>query len=69
MLAYAYKDLIKLQMGLYFVTAMAAGLPAIFLGRLLNSRLKNGVFFKYVYIGLLLIGVLLIVLSEKDNGL
>jgi len=35
--------------------------PAIFLGRYLNHRLKDGVFFNYVYWGLVGTGVILII--------
>lgn len=62
-LGYFIKGLITLQVGKYFVVCLLAALPAIFLGRYLNHRLKDNTFFKYVYMGLLLIGLLLIILS------
>ena len=35
-------------------------LPAIFLGRALNLRMRGGVFLKYVYLGLAGTGILLL---------
>lgn len=60
---YFYKGLITLPVGKDFLITLPAVLPAIFLGRYLNHRLKDDAFFKYVYAGLILIGVLLILLS------
>lgn len=60
---YLWKGLVTVQVGEYFLTALPAALPAIFLGRYLNHRLKDGAFFKYVYAGLFLIGLLLVLLS------
>lgn len=62
-LGYSLKGLITLQVGKYFLLSLPAVLPAIFLGRYLNHRLKDGAFFKYVYAGLFLVGLLLIVFS------
>jgi uncharacterized membrane protein YfcA len=64
-LGYFLKGLLTLQVGKYFLTTLPAVIPAIFLGRYLNHQLKEGAFFKYLYIGLLLIGLLLIVLSSQ----
>jgi len=63
-LGYLFKGLITLEVLKYLLAALPAVVPAIFLGRYLNHRLKNDSFFKYVYAGLLLIGVLLIVFSQ-----
>jgi len=63
-LGYLFKGLITLGVLKYLMVSLPAVLPAIFVGRYLNHRLKNESFFKYVYAGLLLIGVLLIVLSQ-----
>lgn len=62
-LGYFAKGLITLQVGKYFLVCLVAALPAIFLGRYLNHRLKDNAFFKYVYAGLLLIGLFLVVFS------
>ncbi len=44
----------------YYGYALLGALPAIFLGRYFNSRLKDGAFFNYVYAGLIVVGLLLI---------
>ena len=63
LLGYLWKGMLTPETGKYFLATLPAALPAIFLGRYLNHRLKDGAFFKYVYAGLFLIGLLLIVLS------
>ncbi|GAA3957471.1 sulfite exporter TauE/SafE family protein [Mucilaginibacter dorajii] len=62
-LGYLFKGLITLQVLKYFIVSLPAVFPAIFLGRYLNHRLQGESFFKYVYAGLLLIGVFLIAYS------
>lgn len=62
-IGYFSKGLISHEVLYDFALALPAVIPAIFLGRYLNGRLKGQSFFKYVYIGLLLIGLLLIVLE------
>ena len=62
-IGYVFKGLITLELLKYFMISLPAVLPAIFLGRLLNHRLKDGSFFRYAYIGLLFIGMFLIVYS------
>jgi len=68
LLGYLWKGLLTLQTGEYFFAALPAALPAIFLGRYFNHRLKDGAFFKYVYAGLFLIGLLLILFSLTNFG-
>jgi uncharacterized membrane protein YfcA len=58
---YAFKGLITAEVLKYFMISLPAVFPAIFLGRYLNHKLNNATFFKYVYWGLLLIGIFLIV--------
>jgi len=50
----------------YYLLSLPAVIPAIFLGRMINTRLKGEKFFKYVYIGLLCIGALLITQSIRN---
>jgi len=57
---YAYKGLITQEVLTHFLYALPAALPAIFLGRYLNNKLDNSGFYKYVYIGLLIIGTFLL---------
>lgn len=58
---YIFKGLITAEVLKYFMVSLPAVFPAIFLGRYLNHKLNNASFFKYVYGGLLLIGIFLIV--------
>ncbi|WP_431210366.1 hypothetical protein ACQ86N_30685 [Puia sp. P3] len=46
-----------------FLVVLPAVVPAIFLGRYFNHRLRGERFFGYVYWGLVGIGVLLVVLT------
>jgi uncharacterized protein len=45
----------------YYLLALPVMLPAVFLGRVINHRLRAEVFMKYVYLGLGCIGALLMV--------
>jgi len=58
---YYSKGLITTQVNIYFLYSLITTIPAIFLGRYLNHKLKDGAFFKYVYWGLMVISVVLIV--------
>ncbi|MFC0517607.1 sulfite exporter TauE/SafE family protein [Mucilaginibacter angelicae] len=58
---YIFKGLITAEVLKYFMVSLPAVFPAIFLGRYLNHKLNNATFFRYVYWGLLLIGIFLIV--------
>lgn len=51
----------------YFLISIPAIIPAIFFGRFLNHRLKEGAFLKYVYLGLICIGALLLIQSLKPE--
>lgn len=58
---YYSKGLITTEVNIYFLYSLITTIPAIFLGRYLNHKLKDGAFFKYVYWGLMVISVVLIV--------
>ena len=60
MLGYWYKGLWNSTVTYYFLISLPVIIPAIFLGRYLNHRLKEGTFLKYIYIGLICIGTLLL---------
>lgn len=45
----------------YFVLSLPCTLLGVYLGRVINHRLRGNVFFKYLYFGLIVIGLLLIV--------
>lgn len=63
MFGYWYQDLWTWTVTYYFLIALPAIIPAIFLGRYLNHQLKDGSFLKYVYIGLIVIGAILVIQS------
>lgn len=44
----------------YFLISLPAVIPAVFLGRYLNRRLNHGSFFRYIYVGLMCIGIFLV---------
>jgi uncharacterized protein len=45
----------------YYLLSLPITLPAVFLGRIINHRLRGDVFLKYVYLGLTAIGSLLLI--------
>jgi len=60
MFGYWYKGLWNPTVTYYFFISVPVIIPAIFLGRYFNHRLKDGTFLKYVYIGLICIGIVLL---------
>lgn len=62
-LGYAIKGLLGWVVIKYFLLCLPAMVPAIFLGRYFNHKLHGDSFFKYMYMGLIVIGVLLIVFT------
>ena len=60
MFGYWYKGLWSWTVTYYFLISLPVVIPAIFLGRYLNHQLKEGSFLKYVYIGLIIIGIILL---------
>ncbi len=49
----------------YYLVSLPVVLPAIFLGRFVNHRLHGDTFLKYVYAGLMCIGVILLVQAVR----
>jgi uncharacterized membrane protein YfcA len=45
----------------YYLISLPAALPAVFVGRLINHRLRGASFLIYVYLGLMCVGVLLLI--------
>ena len=60
MFGYWYKDLWDWNVTYYFLISIPVIIPAIFLGRYFNHQLKDGTFLKYVFVGLIFIGILLL---------
>lgn len=67
MFGYWYKGLWISTVTHYFLISLPVIIPAIFLGRYLNHQLKGNAFFNYVYIGLILIGLVLFVQSLHSS--
>lgn len=65
MLGYWYKGLWSWTVTYYFLISLPVVIPAIFLGRYFNHHLKDGSFLKYVYVGLIVIGAVLLSHSFK----
>jgi hypothetical protein len=49
----------------YYLLALPVTLPAVFLGRAINRRLRGNTFRKYVFAGLACVGLLLLVQSLR----
>lgn len=62
-ITYFFQNLITPTVIKYFIISLPAVFPAIFLGRYLNHKLKDAAFFRFVYWGLIVIGVFLIMNS------
>lgn len=60
MVGYWYKGLWNSTVTYYFLISIPVIVPAIFLGRYFNHHLKDGAFLKYIYIGLICIGAILL---------
>lgn len=58
---YFQQGLINGEVLHYFLFALIPTIPTVFLGRYLNHRLNNEGFFRYVYGGLILLSILLII--------
>lgn len=65
-IGYYYKGFVTPEVNRYFLIALISTIPAIFLGRFLNRRLNDQSFFRYVYYGLIIVGILLIINSLKN---
>jgi uncharacterized protein len=51
----------------YYLLSLPAAIPAIFLGRWVNHRLHGDSFLKYVYLGLMAIGSILLIQSLRGK--
>ncbi|RPD39271.1 sulfite exporter TauE/SafE family protein [Chitinophaga barathri] len=59
-IGYFWEGLLNAEVWKYFLFSLPVTVPAIFLGRYFNHQLKDDSFFKYIYWGLILIGIFLI---------
>ena len=60
MLGFWYNDLWNATVNYYFLIALPVIIPAIILGRFINKRLKENTFLKYIYVGLIAVGMVLL---------
>ncbi|HET8830035.1 MAG TPA: sulfite exporter TauE/SafE family protein [Pelobium sp.] len=60
LLGYWFHGILSMQVFQYFLMSLPVVLMAIYFGDYLHSKIKEGAFLKYVHIGLLAIGVLLL---------
>lgn len=63
MVGYVSEGLITQETVLHFAYCIPAVIPAIFIGRYLNKKIKGQTFYRYVYCGLILIGLVMILNS------
>jgi uncharacterized protein len=49
----------------YYLISLIVTLPAIFLGSFLNHRLNGDIFLKFVYAGLVCVGIVLLVQAVR----
>jgi uncharacterized membrane protein YfcA len=66
MAGYWFTDLWVPAVTRYFLLALPLGVAAILLGRVVNRRLKGQVFLKYVHVGLVVVGLVLLVQAGWD---
>lgn len=59
-IGYLYKGLITAEVNYYFLLSLIVVIPAVFIGRYLNQKIKDNSFFKYAYMGLIGIGMIMI---------
>ena len=70
MFGYWYKGLWTITVTHYFLITLPVVIPTIFLGRYLNHKLKDDSFFKYIYYGLIGVGlILLLQFFTKNQGI
>ena len=51
----------------YFLLSLPVAIPAIFLGRLVNHRLRTDSFFAYVHLGLVCVGLVLLIQAIRKT--
>ena len=59
-IGFYYKGLLTTQVNTYFLYSLISTIPAIFIGRYINRKLKDALFFQFVYYGLIVISIILL---------
>ena len=67
MLGYGISGLWTTQVTHYFFVAIFAALPAIFVGRWLNHRMRGDHFLRYVHAGVAVVGIVLLVQALRHR--
>lgn len=60
MFAFWYQGLWVWDVSYYFLISIPVIIPAILIGRYFNNRLKDDVFVKYIYLGLIVVGIIML---------
>lgn len=68
MVGYWFAGLWTPEVTHYFLLSLPCTVLGVFLGRVINHRLRGTVFFKYLYFGLIGIGVLLLAQAIRGGG-
>jgi uncharacterized membrane protein YfcA len=66
MCGYALADLWTTEVNYYYLWTLPLALTAIFLGRALNRRMDGSSFLRYIHIGLLVVGVVLMIQAIRS---
>ena len=67
MLGYGVSGLWTAQVTHYFLIALFAAIPAVFVGRWLNHRMRGEAFLKYVHAGVVTIGIVLLIQALRHR--
>lgn len=59
-IGFYYKGLVTTQLNTYFLYSLLSTIPAIFIGRYINRKLKDALYFQFVYYGLIVISIILL---------
>jgi uncharacterized membrane protein YfcA len=65
MAGYWLSGLWKTEVTHYYLISLPAAIPAIFIGRWVNHRLRGDVFLRYVHMGLIAVGVVLLIQAAR----
>lgn len=67
MLGYAVSGLWTAQVTHYFFTALFAAIPAVFVGRWINHRMRGDAFLRYIHAGVVAIGIVLLIQALRHR--
>jgi hypothetical protein len=67
MLGYGVSGLWTAEVTHYFLIALFAAIPAVFVGRWLNHRMSGDAFLKYVHAGVVTIGIVLLIQALRHR--